>query len=115
MRPLNEVEWKKLQESVKITDEYSSIGVEFYNASFILSEDGIISNYKPDPRDKIKESTTSRKSMDSEKETVKKIKKLREIKYTIAPPRNPKNKKSIMEELRQLFHLTIILEKQKKR
>jgi len=100
MRPLNEEEWKKLQEIVKKIDKEQSIGVDFYNVSFILSKEGIISNYKSDLHNRIKESTMSRKLTDSEKET---LKKMREIKYTIAPPRNPKNKRSIMEELRQMF------------
>jgi hypothetical protein len=100
MRPLNEEEWKKLQEIVKKIDKEQSIGVDFHNVSFILSKDGIKSNYKSDLHNRIKESTMSRKLTDSEKET---LKKMREIKYTIAPPRNPKNKRSIMEELRQMF------------
>jgi len=170
MRPLNDLEWEKLQERVRISDQYNPIGVEFYSATFILSEDGIKLNYKPNFSDTIKGSTIPKKLTDSKKETVKKIKKMKEIRYLqernlsnlpktlgskqlvetietikkikpdqwiglnetltrltnipmgaslkesiIAPPPNPTNKRSIMEELRQLFHLTIILENQKKR
>jgi len=111
MRPLNEVEWKKLQEIVKKTDKEQSIGVDFYNVSFILSGDGIksikssynSSNNRSDLDNRIKEITMSRKLTDLEKDRLKKIIKMREIQYTIATPSKPKNKRSIMEELRQMF------------
>ena len=82
MRPINEEEWKKLQEIVKKIDKEQTIGVDFYVASFITTKDGIKKISGRRIIERIKHEKTN---------------------GMISPPSKPKKKRSLMEELRQMF------------
>ena len=82
MRSLNEEEWKKLQEIVKKIDEEQTIGVDFYAVSFTITKDGIKNISGGRVYERIKHEKTN---------------------GMISPPSKPKKKRSLMEELEQMF------------